>query len=158
VTGGGFRKLCAAYLHRDDARALVVSLHGGAPYYEDEAVSEITTADRAALGEVVKSAFEASTQRERPGGYRDIKRSDWPTFKASGFRAINRFERDFVRYAIEGLNPSNAVASLTSPEIADGISLTATCNPKLGPELGKLLMNLHTHFLRWQGGDAERPA
>ena len=94
------------------------------------------------FGAAFQRAFERFSTDDK--GIREHKRSDWPSYKASGLRTISRFEQEFVYINCTGLNPSNAIvrASARHP-INPNVELSVLFNPRSDEStIGKLLTEL----------------
>ena len=119
-------------------------------YYEAEVAWQGGTKDVEAFGRAVAAAFDASRAQSKPGGHRNDKSTDSPSYRASGLPSLKSFGETYVGYSLEGSNGANITVVATSQEVAGGISLTFACNPKLTLELGDTLRRMHEYYLRWQ--------
>lgn len=84
--------------------------------------------DSAELHEAVRAALNACEYEEN-FNYSDQKKSDWPAYQASGFKTIKRFEAEFIRLLVKGVNEKNLFYDVTTPAFGDlGLHLTVTVN------------------------------
>ncbi|HEU4852892.1 MAG TPA: hypothetical protein VFT37_12135 [Telluria sp.] len=94
------------------------------------------------LGDAFRTAFDRFSIRDTD--LRNVKKSDWPAFEASGLRSIKEFERAYRLIGCYGLNGSNAVvrAAIAHP-VESGVELSVCFNPLLPPAaIGEQLMRL----------------
>lgn len=119
-------------------------------YYETDDVWRGTYADFHTLGEQVAKAYDASEQKFGRDSYRDYKKSDWPSFRASGSTSIRQFESEYVRYFVEGAG-SGQFVNIESPDIVRDIQLRTAANLPMALDLGDNICRMHNYFLHWQG-------
>lgn len=94
------------------------------------------------LGTAFRQAYEAFSVKDANLG--STRKSDWPSYKASGLRSMKEFERQYTTILCYALNPSNAVfrASTAHPALAD-IELSVHFNPlQEEAQIGRHLLQL----------------
>jgi hypothetical protein len=125
-----FLRACNVYCQPEDDRVIVTALynHGGLMAEMPGGATIAMFSDTAKLHEAVRAALEAC-KYEEDFNYSDQKKSDWPAYQASGYKTIKRFEAEFTRLFIKGVNEQNFFYELTSPEFGElGLHLTVTVN------------------------------
>lgn len=117
--------------------------NASAIYFEQEAVLTIVgQPSPIALGNAFAEAFGSFSLSARD--LSQAKRSDWPSFKASGCRSISDFESLYLPVSCNSLNASNAVvrASAPHPSAAD-LEIAWQFNPQLDADaIGKGLLRV----------------
>lgn len=104
------------------ASTIVVPMHRSSTgvHFEQNGVAVLAaSATPDQLGDAFSRAFAAFSVV--PYGVPFARRSDWPAFKASGYRSMKEFERCYVPMLCASLNASNAVvrACVPHPSEAD---------------------------------------
>lgn len=128
-----------------DTSTIVAPMHcnASAIYYEQAIVLTIAgQPSPVALGNAFAEAFGSFSLSTRDPSQE--KRSDWPSFKASGCRSISDFESRYLPVSCNSLNASNAVvrASAPHPSAAD-LEIAWHFNPQLDADaIGNGLLRL----------------
>lgn len=94
------------------------------------------------LGAAFRSGFESFSVQDR--NLRDVKRTDWPAFRASRLRSLEEFQDSFKPMPCFALNASNLIvqAVMQHPD-HEGIELSVSMNPLLSPgDIGEKLLQL----------------
>lgn len=125
-------------------RFIVASTHRNQAgvYYEQAAPVVLDDVQPAVLGAAFRKAFlECSFQA------RDLstwKKSDWPSYRASGLTSIKAFEREYTAIQCCGLNPANVTVRASRLYPGDPeMELSISFNPMLDPDkVGGMLLRL----------------
>jgi hypothetical protein len=123
-----FFRACNVYCRPESDQAIVAAVlnHGGLMHEKSGGASEVAFSDASALGRAIRYAIDCCEY----GGdfdYSGSKLKDWPAFQASGYKTVKRFEADFIRLLIKGVNEKNFFYDLISPEFGEfGLHLTIT--------------------------------
>ena len=132
-------------LYVSSQRTIVAPMHQNFAgiYYEQPAPAVVEGAPTTArIGLAFREAFDDFSTKDTNLG--EFKRSDWPSFKASGLRSVKEFERQYKTVICFGNNSSNSVvrASVAHPTRAN-IEMSVSFNPLLAHEaIGESLMQL----------------
>lgn len=116
-------------------------------YYETNDTWRGAYSDFDALGRQVAQAHRASKQRFHLASHRDMKKSDWPAFRASTELSIRQFERNYIRYNVMG---AEHWVSIESQAIASDIELRSSAHTGNPLDLGDKICRMHRYFLRWE--------
>ncbi len=125
-----FFKACNVYCCPETDHAIVASVynHGGLMAEIPGGASIAKFSDSALLNAAVRTALEACKYKEH-FDYFFAKKSDWPAYQASGHKTIKRFEAEFIRLLVKGVNAKNLFYDVTTPEFGQlGMHLTITVN------------------------------
>jgi hypothetical protein len=126
-----FFKACNVYCRPESDQVIVASVynHGGLMAEKPGGASIASFSDTSALNSAICASIDGC-QYEENFNYFGQKRSDWPAFQASGYKTIKRFEAEFIRLLIKGVNEKNLFYDVASPEFGEfGLHLTITVNP-----------------------------
>jgi hypothetical protein len=144
-------RACNVYCHPDADQAIVAAVynHGGPTAEKPGGATIVKFSDRAKLHEAVRAALDACEYEEN-FNYSDQKRSDWPAYQVSGYKTIKRFEAEFIRLLVNGVNDTNLFYDLTTPEFGDlGLHLTVTVNA-YGGDYGEAVHYIVKSYLACQ--------
>jgi hypothetical protein len=125
-----FFRACNVYCQPDMDQVIVATVynHGGLTAEKPGGTSAVSFSDPAKLHEAVVAALQAC-EYTTIFNYSKMKRSDWPAYQASGYKTIKRFEAEFIRLRIKGVNEKNFFYEVTTPAFGDlGLHLTVTVN------------------------------
>jgi hypothetical protein len=119
--------------------------------YEQESPLVFRPFSATNVGAAVKKAFEAFSVRAKD--LRDMKKSDWPSFQASGVKSIKQFEAEFRQISVTFLNSSGMLVRAELPLPGDeAFSLCTTFNPRLPDEkVGESVLGLVDRANRFVG-------
>src|SRR4051794_34486291 len=123
-------RACNVYCRPETNRAIVAAVynHGGLTAEKPGGAAAVAFADAEALTRAIQAALDGCEY----GGefdYSGLRRTDWPAFRASGYKVVRRFEADFIRLGVRGVNEKNLFYAVTSPEFGDfGLHLKVTVN------------------------------
>ena len=123
-------RACNVYCKPDADQVIVAAVynHGGLMAEKPGHAAIVKFSDLAKLQAAVLAALDACEYEEN-FNYSDHKRSDWPAYQASGYKTIKRFEAEFIRLLVKGVNEKNLYYDVTTPEFGDlGLHLTVTVN------------------------------
>ncbi len=100
-----FFRACNVYCRPDADQVIVASVynHGGLMAEKPGAASVMRYFDSSTLHEAVCAAL-AACEYEDDFNYSGQKKSDWPAYQASGYKTIKRFEVEFIRLLVKGVN------------------------------------------------------
>jgi hypothetical protein len=136
-----------------ESAAIVAPTHAsgdGGPYYEQECPIYLEPYASTDLGSAIKKSFEKFSVKER--NLRNLKKTDWPAYRASRCSSVKRFEAKFQHISISYLNSSGAMveAQITFDDDPSYGVFTAF-NPRLPDEVvGKKIEDL-IHRFRGKG-------
>ena len=129
-----FFRACNVYCRPESDQAIVASVfnHAG-PTAEKPGGAVITVLSNAlALSEVIRSSL-ASCEYQENFNYSQLKPSDWPAYQVSGYKTIKRFEDEFIRLAVRGVNDANLFFAVTTPKFGEhGLHLSISVNAHKG--------------------------
>lgn len=143
-----FFKACNLYCHPNADQVIVVSVynHGGLMAEKPGGATTVKLTDSATLDSAIRTALDAC-EFETNFNYYGQKRSDWPAYQASGYKTIKRFEAEFIRLLVKGVNEKNHFYDVTSPEFDEfGMHLTLTVNAH-GGNLGEAVQHIVKNYL-----------
>ncbi|HZZ82470.1 MAG TPA: hypothetical protein VFE62_28485 [Gemmataceae bacterium] len=96
----------------------MVEMPGGA--------SIVKLSDSAKLHEAIRAALESCVYEEN-FNYSNQQKSDWPAYQASGYKTMKRFETEFIRLLVKGVNEKNLFYHVTTQEFGQfGLHLTVS--------------------------------
>ena len=127
-TAREFFKACNVYCRPEADQVIVASVfnHGGLMAEKPGGSTIARFSDSAALNAAVRDALEACEYNEQ-FNYSDQRKSDWPAYQASGYKTMKRFEAEFIRLLVKGVNEKNFFYDVISPEFGEyGLHLTVT--------------------------------
>jgi len=125
-----FFRACNVYCQPDADQVIIAAVynHGGLMAEKPGGATIVKFSDSARLHEAVRAALEAC-EYEEDFNYSDHKKSDWPAYRASGYKTIKRFEAEFIRLLVKGVNEKNLYYDVTTPKFGEfGLHLTITVN------------------------------
>jgi hypothetical protein len=125
-----FFKACNVYCHPESNQAIVAAVynHGGLTAEKPGGAAVVPLADSHALKHAIQAALD-SCEYEENFNYSGLKRTDWPAFQASGYKTVKRFEGEFIRLHMRGVNEKNLLYEVTSPTFGDfGLHLKVIVN------------------------------
>jgi hypothetical protein len=143
-----FFRACNVYCRPDADQVIVAAVfnHGGLTAEMPGGTSIVKFSDSPVLHEAVRAALEACKYAEN-FNYSDVKKSDWPAYQASGYKMIKRFEAEFIRLRVKGVNEKNLFYDVTTPDFGDlGLHLTVTVNPH-GGNYGEAIQYLIKNYI-----------
>ena len=143
-------KQCFVYISKVDESALVAKTynHGGMFAEIDEGVHKSDVSKAADLGQLIINAF-SECKFELDFDYSNMKKSDWPAYKKSGYKTIKRFEKEYSRYSIQGANEHNVTYLLLSEHFKNGIQLmSGRSSGSTAEEIGIWVVDFHSFFQR----------
>ena len=129
-----FFRACKLYCQPDVDQAIVVAVYNHAGLIAEKSGGAIVVkfSNSVALHDSVRGALEAC-EYEANFDYSDQRRSDWPAYRASGCKSIERFESEFIALLVKGVNEKNHFYDLNSPGFGEcGLHLTVTVNASSG--------------------------
>jgi hypothetical protein len=129
-----FFKACNVYCRPESDQAIIASVfnHGGLMVEKPDGAFIVRFSNATALDTGVRTALDCCEYEEN-FNYSDQKRSDWPAYQESGYKTIKRFEADFIRLLVKGVNEKNFFYEVTSPEFGNfGLHLTITVDASTG--------------------------
>jgi hypothetical protein len=127
-------RACNVYCQPDADQVIVAAVynHGGLMAEKPGGATLVKFSDSASLHEAVRAALNAC-EYEVNFDYSGQKRSDWPAYQASGYKSIKRFEAEFIRLLVKGVNEKNFFYHVTTPVFDEfGLHLTVTVNASGG--------------------------
>ena len=120
--------------------------HAGLMAEKPAGTSVVKFSDPAALHEAVRAALDAC-EYEETFNYSENKKSDWPAYQASGYKAIKKFEAEFIRLLVKGVNEKNFFYDVTTPEFGEfGLHLTVSVDAYTG-NFGEAISYLVKNYL-----------
>ena len=124
--------------------------HGGPIAEIPGGAVSVPYSNRNALDRAIRDALDGCIF-ELDYNYKDSKPSDWPTFQASGYKTIQKFEADFVYIRIKGVNEKNMNFLLESPKFGkNSLRLASTVNPTT-TDFGSAVHQIYEQFLQLSG-------
>ncbi|MBI3407960.1 MAG: hypothetical protein HY040_06345 [Planctomycetes bacterium] len=141
-------KACNVYCRPESNQAIVAAVfnHGGMTAEKPGDTSVVAFSDSEALKRTIKAALDRCEYEENCN-YLGSKRTDWPAFQASGYKTVKRFEADFIRLDIRGVNEKNFFYEATSPDFGDfGLHLKLIVNANTA-EYGEAVQYLVSKYL-----------
>lgn len=129
-----FFRACNLYCRVESNQVIVASVfnHGGPTAEQPGAATIAKFSDAAELNDAIQSSLDCCEYKE-DFNYSQLKRSDWPAYQASGYKKIKRFEGDFIRFYVKGVNDANLFYAVTAPEFGEfGLHLVVTVNAHKG--------------------------
>jgi hypothetical protein len=143
-----FFRACNVYCQPDADQVIVAAVynHGGLVAEKPRGATIVKFSDSAKLHEAVRAALDACDYEEN-FNYSDQKKSDWPAYQASGYKTMKRFEAEFIRLLVKGVNEKNFFYDVTTPEFGElGLRLTITVNA-CGGNYGEAVQYIVKNFL-----------
>jgi hypothetical protein len=143
-----FFRAANVYCRSDADQAIVVSVynHGGLMAEKPGGASIVKLSDPAALHEAVRAALDACEYAE-DFNYSQTKPSDWPAYQASGYKTVKKFEAEFIRLPVKGVNEKNFFYDVTTPDFGEfGLHLTMTVDAYSG-NFGEAIPYLVKNYL-----------
>jgi len=136
-----FKQQAAVYINRNGDTAILVTLHyngDGGFLFEDDTPKVVAITDCVEdLGNSLHSVLVATEVRSAKS-FADHKPSDWPAFKSSGLRTIGKFESEFIRLLVGGVNEANITCRIEGePAKNSELKVSASANPCLPRQLGE---------------------
>jgi len=132
------------HIYFSGTRFIVAAMHQNSAgiCYEQSDPVVVEVRQPADLGVAFRAAFAAFSRKDRD--LSTMKQSDWPSFLASGLRAVKAFEHEYTAIQCHGLNPSNAVVRACRVYPPDPVmELSIAFNPMLDAEaVGGMLLRL----------------
>jgi hypothetical protein len=115
-----FFRACNVYCRPESDQAIVAAVfnHGGPTAEKPGCATIVAFSDPPALKRAIQAALDCCEYEEN-FDYSGLKGTDWPAFQASGYKTVKRFEADFIRLDIRGVNEKNFFYEVTSPEFGD---------------------------------------
>ena len=112
----------ALYIDREGSRVIIATMNrngaGGLLIEEAEPTVLSGPIDSEVFAPALLKAL-ARTEVRPERNLRDHKLTDWPAFRASGAKSARAFERDFVRFHIQGMNEFNVVYLIEASPVKD---------------------------------------
>jgi hypothetical protein len=142
-----FFRACNVYCRPEADQVIVASVynHGGLMAEKAAGASIVMFSDPAKLHGAVRAAHDACN--EENFNYSDQKKSDWPAYLASGYKTMKRFEAEFIRLLVEGVNEKNYFYDVTTPEFGEfALHLTITVNA-YGGNYGEAIQYVVENYL-----------
>ena len=124
-----FIRWCNLYVESSGEKAIIVSCfnHGGLSAKIPGTAEIVNNENMSALGTAIIDKLKECTYKPE-FDYSTHKKSDWPAFIASGLKTIKTFEKTFIQYQVRGVNESNLIYEIRSPELGNNISLRLSFN------------------------------
>jgi hypothetical protein len=118
-------------------------------YYEQSAWTVAEWRDPATLGASIVKAISLFSPKDR--NLRDANKSDWPAYKASGYKTMKTFEQEYSRIDISAVNEANLIfRACVMPHNEREIELCiAFSNGAEAAEIGRALIRLADAAARW---------
>jgi hypothetical protein len=123
-------RACNVYCRPDADQVIVASVynHGGLMAEKQGGASIVKFSDPASLHDAIRAALDAC-EYDAHFNYSDQKKSDWPAYQASGYKTMKKFEAEFIRLLVKGVNEKNFFYDVTTPEFGElGLHLRVTVN------------------------------
>jgi hypothetical protein len=101
------------------------------------------------LGAALRFALERFSLRER--NLRDFKKTEWPSYRASGFRSVREFEATYICISVQALNEAELFYDACAhPSGEEDIALHVTLN-RYGPdeEIDRKILRLFNACVDW---------
>jgi hypothetical protein len=116
------------YLPKKDGAAIVAPMYQAGFYYEQKDVIMVPDWRKASsLSGALRLAMERFSLSECEA--RIQKKSDWPSYRASGIRSIREFEKTFLSIGVIAVNETELFYdAATQPDGEEEISLHTTLN------------------------------
>ena len=161
-------RACNVYCRPEADQAIVAAVynHGGFMAEKPGRATLVKFSDSANLHEAICAALDECEYGE-DFNYSDRKKSDWPAYQASGYKSMKRFEEEFIRLLVQGVNEKNYFYDVTTPEFGEfGLHLTVTVNGYGGDDYGEAVHYIVKNYLACQAvassqrqpGSASEPA
>jgi len=125
-----FFRACNVYCQPALDQVIVAAVynHGGPMAEKPNGATIVKFSDSARLHDAVRAALDVCEYEEN-FNYSDQKKSDWPAYQASGCKTMKRFESEFIRLLVKGVNEKNLFYAVTTPDFGElGLRLTVTVN------------------------------
>jgi hypothetical protein len=140
------------YLPEDDRPAIVAPMHYNAAgiYYEQaDPIVVASWRDAAAIAGALRSALQQFVFRDL--NLRDHKKTDWPSYRASGCRSVREFEKLFLRMAVSAINEAELFYDVKAqPRGEAEITLHVTLNRySHDDEFAQPLLRLFDACCKW---------
>jgi hypothetical protein len=119
-------------------------------YYEQENPVVLTNwRERVKLATALRLALKQFSPRDR--NLRETKKSDWPSYRASGCRSVREFETTYLRIAIRALNDAELLYDCSAqPRSEKDITLHVTLTRSgTDEEVGRLVFRLFDACSTW---------
>jgi hypothetical protein len=135
----------AVHIHISERNIIVAAMHmnlAGVYYEQSEPIVVEGTPSAGPFGRAFREAFDRFSIKD--ADLRDSKRTEWPSFRASGLRSVKEFESQYRQMTCYGVDSSNAVvrATVEHPSRLE-IELATSFNPCLPAEtVGECLLRL----------------
>jgi len=128
------RRACI-YLGVNFKQAIVTALHHNSAgiSFEQDGPAVIADWRRApGLGVALRLALERFSPRER--NLRDLKKTEWPSYRASSLRSVREFEAAYICISVQALNEAELFYDAYAyPPGEEDIALHVTLN-RYGPD------------------------
>jgi hypothetical protein len=145
------RRACI-YLGPTAKEAIVAALHYNSAgiSFEQEGPVAIANWRRApGLGAALRFALERFSLQER--NLRDLKKSEWPSYRASSSRSVREFEATYICISVQALNEAEFFYDAWAyPPGEEDIALHVTLN-RYGPdeEFDRKILRLFDACVGW---------
>ena len=132
--------------------AIVAARHqnaAGITYEQEDPILVPNWRDSAELAKALRAAIERFSFKDR--NLRDLKRTEWPSFRASGFRSVKEFESVCLCVWIRAVNDAELFYEAEAKPIGeDDIMLKVTLNRNgSDEEIGRCLIRLFDLCTKW---------
>ena len=140
------------YLGATAKEAIVAALHHNSAgiSFEQEGPAVIANWRQApALGVALRSALERFSPQER--NLRDLKKTEWPSYRASGSRSVRMFETTYTCISVQAMNEAELFYdAYARPHGEEDITLHVTLN-RHGPdqEIDRKILRLFNACVDW---------
>ena len=143
-----FFKACNLYCRPEADQVIVASVfnHGGLMAEKPGGAKIARFSDSAALNAAVRAALD-TCEFKGQFNYSDQRKSDWPAYQISGYKTMKRFEAEFIRLLVKGVNEKNFFYDVISPEFGEfGLHLTVIVEAHSGDH-GEAIQHLVKSYL-----------
>lgn len=140
------------YLGATAKEAIVAALHHNSAgiSFEQEGPAVIANWRQApALGVALRLALERFSPQER--NLRDLKKTEWPSYRASGSRSVRLFETTYTCISVQAMNEAELFYdAFARPHGEEDITLHVTLN-RHGPdeEIDRKILRLFSACVDW---------
>jgi hypothetical protein len=116
-----FVRACAVFVNPTTGHTIIAPYTNMDGLYVEQpnACETATLEEEVLLGRAIKAALLSSkyADSEISHGPPKKKKSDWPSFQASGTKTVKEFEARYVPVVFRGVNEANLIYQATGPEI-----------------------------------------
>jgi hypothetical protein len=145
-------RVALLYLPESGGAAIVAPMHvnsGGICFEQDEPLRIDDWRTPSQLIPALRSALECFSPRER--NLREVKKTDWPSYRASGCAWVRDFEQSYLCVNVRAVNEAEKFYEASAnPHGESDLSLHATLNRNASNrELLRVLLRLQRACTTW---------